>query len=129
MTAGRNILHGKHILVVEDEYLIASDLRRTLSRAGAVVVGPAGSLSEGLALARSEPLHAAILDIKLQGRSSEEIAAVLKKRSVPFCIHSGYDQWSLSPESQPVLRIAKPCTPQAFLTAVRRLVGSSDNVL
>lgn len=129
MTAGRNILLGKHILVVEDEYLIASDLQRTLLRAGVVVIGPTGSLSEGLALARSESLDAAILDIKLQDRTSDEIAAVLTKRAVPFCIHSGYDQWSLSQENQAVLRVDKPCTPQAVLAAVRRLVATSHDEL
>ena len=36
---------GKRILVVEDEYLIADDLRRELTEHGATVVGPVASVN------------------------------------------------------------------------------------
>lgn len=39
---------GKRILVVEDEYLIAADLKRSLADRSAEVVGPVGDLARGL---------------------------------------------------------------------------------
>ena len=38
-------LTGARVLLVEDEYYIADDLRRTLHAAGATVIGPAPTLS------------------------------------------------------------------------------------
>jgi hypothetical protein len=46
-----NPLAGKHILVVEDEYFIASDLKRMLGAQDAIIVGPVGDLETGLSLA------------------------------------------------------------------------------
>ena len=54
-------LAGKRILLVEDEYFIASDLKRALQKAGAHVLGPVGVLDAGLALAE-QPVDAAVLD-------------------------------------------------------------------
>ncbi len=45
-------LQGRHILVVEDEYMLADELRAELTDAGAVVLGPVGSLAEAMALIR-----------------------------------------------------------------------------
>ena len=38
-------LQGAKVLIVEDEYLIADDLARMLSQAGAILVGPVGTVS------------------------------------------------------------------------------------
>jgi hypothetical protein len=43
-------LKRRQILVVEDEYLLAEDLRFALDAAGAGVVGPAASVDEALEL-------------------------------------------------------------------------------
>lgn len=46
--AGR--LDGRRILVVEDDFLIADYLVRSLSRGGAMVIGPAGSIESAVRL-------------------------------------------------------------------------------
>ena len=48
-------LAGKRVLVVKDEYFIASDLKRTLKKEGAVVVGPVGRGADRCGRARREP--------------------------------------------------------------------------
>ena len=48
-------LVGRRILVVEDEALISMMLEDFLSQAGAIVVGPAGSVAKALALIESHP--------------------------------------------------------------------------
>lgn len=84
-------LAGKRILVVEDDYLIATDLARTLQAAGASVVGPAPSVDKALALIDAEMVDAAILDVNLNGDKSFPIAEVLHARGIPFLFATGYD--------------------------------------
>lgn len=64
---GDRTLVGLRILVVEDEYLLAEDMRETLEAEGAEVVGPVARLSAGLALLDVGPaIDGAVLDINLQ---------------------------------------------------------------
>lgn len=86
-----NRLPGARILVVEDEPIVAMCLEDMLIAHGYVPVGPAGRLSEGLALAGSESIDAAILDINLDGERSDAIAEALRERDIPFVFASGYD--------------------------------------
>lgn len=116
-------LMGKRILVVEDEYFIASDLKRALQREGAVVVGPVGDLAKGLALAAGEGIDAAILDVNLAGAPSLAIADALAARAVPFMFLTGYDKWALPDAYQAVPRVGKPFSIRAVLACVERLIG------
>ena len=45
-------LRGRHVLVVEDDYFLATDLAATLSAAGAKVLGPVPTLQAALDLLR-----------------------------------------------------------------------------
>ena len=58
-------LHGALILVVEDDPLIALDLKATLEHAGVVVLGPAGRLADAMLLAEKSLPIAAVLDVRL----------------------------------------------------------------
>ena len=115
-------LAGKHILVVEDEYFIAADLKRALTGCEAIVIGPAGDLDDGLALLGDGPLDAAVLDVNLDGTRSFPIAARLADRAVPFLFVTGYDGWALPDEYRAVPRIAKPFTMHRVLTEIQRLI-------
>lgn len=85
-------LAEKHILVVEDEFFLAEDLRRELEDTGAVVVGPAPSVELALALIGQAPvLDAAVLDVNLGGEMAYPVADALLARSVPFVLTSGYE--------------------------------------
>ena len=50
MPAVRNQLKGCRVLVVEDEYFIASDLENAFREHGAAVIGPIAELSEAMKL-------------------------------------------------------------------------------
>lgn len=77
------------ILVVEDEVLIADLLQEYLEELGHVVVGPAFSLADALALIDQHKLDCAILDVTLGRDSSFEAAAALASRNVPFAFATG----------------------------------------
>jgi DNA-binding response OmpR family regulator len=110
-------------MVVEDEYFIASDLKRQLAGEGAEVVGPVATLEAGLRLA-DEPLDAAVLDVNLEEDLSYPIAERLRARDVPFLLLTGYDAWSLPPEYRSAPRLAKPFAPGAVAAAVAALASA-----
>lgn len=85
-------LRGRHVLIVEDEYLLADDLSDALSDVGAKVVGPAGSIEQATALILSrEPIDVAILDVNLRGEMVFPVADALRQRGIPFAFATGYD--------------------------------------
>ncbi|HEX2447631.1 MAG TPA: response regulator [Methyloceanibacter sp.] len=77
------------ILLVDDEPLISMLLEGWLNELGCEVVGPAGSLEKGLALAGSAEIDGAILDIHLKGQESYSVANALKSRGIPFAFSTG----------------------------------------
>lgn len=104
MTEG---LTGKRVLIVEDEYFIAADLKRALAEAGAIVVGPAGTLASAQALV-DDDIDLAMLDVNLDGEHSYPLANRLRERAVPFAFLTGYDRWALPPAYRDVPRLHKP---------------------
>jgi CheY-like chemotaxis protein len=117
-------LPGKRILIVEDEYFIAADLRRALQRENVVVIGPTGDLNEALALARNENVDAAVLDLNLDGIMSYPVADELSNRSVPFLFLTGYDDWSLPDAYRAFPRLSKPSPTASVVRAVGQLVAT-----
>jgi len=86
------------ILVVEDSFLIATLTIKVLDHLGWVGVGPATRKSKALALAQSEMLDAALLDIDLDGETSWDVALVLKTRGIPFVFSTGYNVSNVLPD-------------------------------
>jgi CheY-like chemotaxis protein len=77
------------ILVVDDEPLIAMMVEDWLVELGCEVVGPVGSVEEGLTMAGTADLDGAILDVNLGGRNCFSVAHALKQRDVPFAFATG----------------------------------------
>ncbi|GAB3574434.1 hypothetical protein GCM10027578_37080 [Spirosoma luteolum] len=73
------------LLIVEDEFLIANDLRRILSKAGYRIVGLAASVPEAKALVETHNPTIALIDIFLDGQETGiDLAHWLAGRGVPF---------------------------------------------
>lgn len=91
----RHALRGRRILVVEDEALVAMLVEDELADAGAEVIGPASSVDQALDLvermaATGRGLHAAVLDINLQGTMVSPVADRLAELGVPIVFATGY---------------------------------------
>lgn len=82
-------LRDATVLVCEDEPFIAFDLAEELRAAGATVLH-AKSVEEGLAIARSRRIDAAVLDQHLNDKPIEPVAQVLEEKGVPFLRYSGF---------------------------------------
>jgi DNA-binding response OmpR family regulator len=114
---------GKHILVVEDEYFIASDLKRALQAHGATIIGPVGGVDKALDLIAREPIDAAVLDVNLDGADSFPVADRLGDKAVPYMFVTGYDEWALPEKYRAVPRIAKPFQVSSILLGVSALLA------
>lgn len=89
-TALAPALAGRHILIAEDEFLIAMELASVLEEAGAVVLGPFPRVQEALAcVEQGTAIDSAILDIDLGGESVYPVATALRERGVPFVFATG----------------------------------------
>nr|WP_294546826.1 HWE histidine kinase domain-containing protein [uncultured Rhodopila sp.] len=78
------------VLIVEDSYLISLLLEQVLEDQGWELVGPATRVPAALALAQTERIDAALLDINLDGEMSWPVAMALRERGIPFAFSTGY---------------------------------------
>lgn len=89
MNSPHRPLIGRSILIVEDELLVALDVRAAFSAAGASVVS-AANCSEALRMVNSPGLSAAVVDIDLgHGEDCSEVCERLSERGVPFVFFTG----------------------------------------
>lgn len=100
--------NGRCFLIVEDQFLIALDLKATLQELGCAPIELAQNLEGALSAARSSAIHAALLDINLSGTRSFEVASVLKDRAIPFAFLTGCDQAMVPREFADTPILAKP---------------------
>jgi len=114
---------GLRILVVEDEYLVASLIQDILEMAGCVVSGPIPRLTEAVDAAKVDACDAAVLDVNLGGNRVFPVAEVLSHRHIPFIFVTGYGGGNLPEEhhSRPTLR--KPFRNDELLNAISALIN------
>jgi DNA-binding response OmpR family regulator len=114
------------ILIVEDEYLLAEDLREELTRAGAIVVGMTSTVKDALALIEAEgKLDAAIIDVNLGGTPGFPIADRLSERQVPFVFATGYDPSAIPARFRDALRCEKPFSSEVVLRSIKQVIQAS----
>lgn len=109
------------ILVIEDEALVALDMRITLERAGFSVTRTAKTLTEALEAVDADSPDAAILDGNLNGDSSAPVATRLREKAIPFVVVTGYSAEQLKAwlDGAPIL--SKPYTTAQLVGAVETL--------
>lgn len=122
MTAG---LQGVRILVVEDEFLVATLIQDILETAGCAVSGPIPRLAQAVNAARNEPCDAAVLDVNLGGDRVFPVAEVLSQRHIPFVFVTGYGADSLPGEHRDRPTLRKPFRNQELLDTVSKLVRAA----
>lgn len=125
----RNAPEQLRILLVEDEQLVAMQLRSELEHRGHTVLGPATSLSAGLQLASSSDFDIALVDISLGRDTSAEIAKLLDSRGIPFAFATGYTDGALLPDrlrDRP--RIAKPYLIEDVCQVITELLDARSGI-
>lgn len=123
--SGEADLSGHRILVVEDDYYLATDAVRALQGAGAEVIGPCPNEKAALGeLARRHP-DAAVVDINLGLGPSFKLAGTLRERGIPFVFTTGYDQEIIPEEFGDVERLEKPVQLRHMVGAVSKLLAAA----
>jgi DNA-binding response OmpR family regulator len=116
-----------HVLLVEDEELVAMTMVDELRSRGWEVVGPVGTLEEAQALvAEGVHLDAAILDINLRGRWVHSLAVELTERGVPFVVCTGYEIVDPDGRLARAPLIAKPIAPHQLGATLDDLVNRAS---
>ena len=116
-------LAGRRVLLVEDQFLIALDLERALQKAGCVVTGPVGRLQAALALATTEPIDFAVLDVNLAGEKVFPVAEILQGRGIPFLLTTGYGASTVPAERAHWRVMSKPYASDQVLAAIIDALG------
>ena len=107
------------ILIVEDEYLVATEISDILTAEGHTIVGQAASADEVIGiLSNGSICDLAILDANLAGSSVSPVATALERRSIPFIVVSGYSQWELLLPLRKAPFVPKPVRRETLLAAV-----------
>ena len=102
-------LNGRRILVVEDDYFLAEDLRQELTSRGAVVMGPVADVTAAFdLLVTEEPPQAAVLDVRLGEELVYPLAEFLERRGTRFVFVTVVDQRDLPPAHAKTPHIDKP---------------------
>ena len=118
-------LDGRRILIVEDEYLIAMEVKRWLQRAGAEVIGPVPTVERALNLIQDDGIDAAVLDLNLGGRATAfPIADRLGKLGVPHLFATGEVQVSQGTGYEDRPYLPKPFQEAELVRAVGKLVAA-----
>ena len=84
---------GRWVLLVEDQAIVACDLQRFLDGTGYHVVG-VRSPDEALETIANSQLDGAVLDVKLIGDASPQVADALKAAKIPHIFING---WAVGP--------------------------------
>ena len=107
------------VLLVEDEYLIASALQLLFEQGGARVLGPVARVAEALELITSgQHLDCALLDITLGEEAVFPVADSLIERGIRFAFLTGYERSALPPRYRELPYLNKLTAPDVLLSWV-----------
>jgi CheY-like chemotaxis protein len=114
---------SKHILVVEDEALVALDIQTQLEELGHKV-SAAAAVAEAAAILQSESVDVAIVDWHLRDEISAPLIDLLKHRQIPFvvCSASALEELANLFPTAPIL--LKPFGADDLLGVLERVVDS-----
>src|SRR4051812_2095049 len=97
------------ILIVEDEFIVANDLRIMLIKAGYIVCGTASSVEQARKLIQQKKPEWVLLDISLKGDlTGIDLALELNEQKIPFLYISANT-------NQSTLEAVKATQPYGFM--------------
>ena len=114
-------LVGCRVLVLEDEFFLASDLEMALRAGGAEVVGPFAELQSARDQVAQGGFDVAVLDIDLRGQATYVIADELRSANIPFLFATGYSQAAIPARFHDIRLWQKPYELDKLVEDITRL--------
>ena len=111
-------LNGKRIVVVEDDFLLATDICRDLRNLGATVLGPAPTPFYATQLIGRRKIDAAVLDVRLHGATVFDVADQLRDRGVPILFATAYGREAIPLRFQETCLLEKPLDRKRLVSEI-----------
>jgi len=108
-------LHGKRVLIVEDNFLIAESLSSLLLEQGCLIEGPARSACDAHRIIAERVLDGALVDVELREGNGGDVADLLRAKGVPFVLVTGHMAEHLKPALRGAPYIGKPAADTELL--------------
>jgi DNA-binding NarL/FixJ family response regulator len=113
------------LLLVEDDFLVAGEIRYALTEAGYDVVGVAVSADEAIDLAMTHEPHLVIMDVRLRGErdgvdAAVEIFGARGIRSIFATAHADHWTFERAKRAAPAGWLQKPYSSPALIELIRK---------
>jgi DNA-binding NtrC family response regulator len=116
------LMEDQRVLVIEDEYVVAEAIERTLKRAGATVLGPVPSVDQAMALLdRGGRIDSAVLDINLGEQKVYPVVDRLLARGVRCVFATGNDIADVPSNYKEIARLEKPVEASSIIDALTKI--------
>jgi DNA-binding response OmpR family regulator len=125
--ACERLLDGLHVLVAEDDLIQCDGIAGWLAASGAVVVGPAHTLSEAQQLVAADWANIAVVDIDLGDGASFDLAENLQAKSLPFIFATAFQCRKVPPKFEHVRCLEKPFTQHALVRSLVLTVSETPH--
>ena len=123
---------GTRILIIEDEFIIANDLRNILKNLGYDVVAMVDNYQDALEVLKKQSVDLALIDIILKGdKSGIDLAHEIKSTSaIPFIFvtsHTDESTLSKAKSTDPYGYIVKPFEEREILASIEIALYKKEN--
>ncbi|MEO3432789.1 response regulator [Inquilinus sp. CAU 1745] len=125
--ATRTKAGSRHILIVEDEPLIAMHLEGMISDLGHEVAFLATRMNSALSHAKEDDIDFAVLDVNVAGSPSFPVADILRRRGVPFIFTTGYGVEGLIDGYRDEIVVKKPFDAREFERAMALAISAGPS--
>lgn len=110
------------LMVVEDSWMVASQLKVLLEALGHEVIGPAATVAEAEALSEMDGIDAALLDIQLGDETVFPVAEKIAALGIPFAFVTGFTDAGVIPTPyRDAPSLSKPFNDEAVVAILKRL--------
>ena len=119
------MLSGCRILIVDDEPIISMAMGYAITDAQGEVVGPASNVKSALALATTQEITAAIMDVNLPDGIISPVVEYLVPRHVPIILLTGVGiPEELSAQFPSLVVFIKPTNTDFVVAKLASLIGN-----
>jgi CheY-like chemotaxis protein len=117
-------LTARHVLLVEDEYLLAKNVARRLANWGATILGPAASVRQAMELlTHADRIDLAVLDVNLRDQKVFPVADALRTRRIPFMFTTGYGDLIIPERFRGTAVLQKPIRKEELAEGILTLIA------